>query len=737
MSTGYLFEYAAFRALFNHSPVMILADAMGLGKTIMTIALLLAHSERGGSLDSPSTSGAFIENSNTDGISDESPTFPSKETKFSDFDNLVKRKNSLIGGGNLIACPMTLLGQWKGQLLDKRSNGSSKNLIVALTMEREGMPRALLLGIAQYSTAIDMIDLAWDLGLIVDHVDVALEVRHIFVLPHSAGRGFESNSYTPSPPAIPPPLEHGWNWHTRAAASSQSSEDATGQGDTTIHLDPPPVDDDDDKIENDNDSDEVDTEDELLSDEYDSDVSEKSHDSRKNSKWFKVFFENLDKLSLDDMHGQSRQWHCPACKGGPGAIDWYRGLQPLMTHAKTKGSKRVKLHRDFAELLDEELRRRGTSVITAGETFGKWKGLDERVKDRSIVWPPMVVIMNTRLEQDENDKWLGMGNPELLDSFSSYSPLKARHAYGPQGHRGMSVLIFENSAMGFLEAESLHNHFQEQGTDRDAWDRRPVLFCNKAARLKFETRSYQEMVVNQMRQMSEDNQQLIWFKDEVAKGQRRSKALEESLGVVSEKLRKTKEENRIVTQRSKMHHEQNKEEFLAAFGTSPGGPMFGIVVEYDASSCFALSMKRVAGLWYGVNFVAMDFGFGINLLLALEVLSLSLDPSGRREDEFEKIQQEEREKKKQSNTHVSAKGDRSRREEDFAKFVKSQDKEMEEFVSEREKLVEAYEDDKISMNKRHFEEEVQLEKDFDTALNQLMDKYSPHRSEEEGKSSDQ
>ncbi|XP_058209510.1 protein SUPPRESSOR OF GENE SILENCING 3-like [Rhododendron vialii] len=532
--------------------------------------------------------------------------------------------------------------------------------------------------------------------------------------PQSAGRGFVSNSNTPSPRAIPLPLEHGWNWPTRAAASSQSSEDATGQRDTTIHLDDPtPVDDDDGKIENDDDSD--DTDDELLTDEYDSDVSEKSHDSRKNSKWFKVFFENLDKLSLDDIHGPARQWHCPACKGGPGEIDWYRGLQPLMTHAKTKGSKRVKLHRGFAELLDEELRRRGTSVIPAGETFGKWKGLDEMVKDRSIVWPPMVVIMNTRLEQDENDKWLGMGNQELLDSFSSYSAVKARHAYGPQGHRGMSVLIFENSAMGFLEAERLHNHFQEQGTDRDAWDRRPVLFypggkrqlygymaekqdldlfnkhChgNKAARLKFETRSYQEMVVNQMRQMSEDNQQLIWFKDKVAKEQRRSKALEESFEVVSEKLRKTVEENRIVRQRSKMHHEQNKEEM-------------------DFQEQFFKDQ--------------------------LETIHKTRDA---KEDEFEKIQQEEREKKKQSNTHVSAKGDRSRREEDFAKFVKSQDKEMEEFVSEREKLVKAYEDNKISMKQRHFKEEVQLEKDFDTALNQLMNKYSPHRSEEEGNISDQ
>ncbi|KAF7152649.1 hypothetical protein RHSIM_Rhsim01G0209100 [Rhododendron simsii] len=102
----------------------ILADAMGLGKTIMTIALLLAHSERGGSLESPSTSGTFIENSNTNGISDQSPTFPSKETKFSGFDDLVKQKNSLIGGGNLIICPMTLLGQWKAEIETHAQPGS-------------------------------------------------------------------------------------------------------------------------------------------------------------------------------------------------------------------------------------------------------------------------------------------------------------------------------------------------------------------------------------------------------------------------------------------------------------------------------------------------------------------------------------------------------------------------------------------------------------------------------------
>lgn len=67
-------------------------------------------------------------------------------------------------------------------------------------------------------------------------------------------------------------------------------------------------------------------------------------------------------------------------------------------------------------------------------------------------------------------QWLGMGNQELLDYFSTYEPVKARHSYGPNGHRGMSVLVFEATAMGYLKAERLHKHFAEQGTSRAAWE---------------------------------------------------------------------------------------------------------------------------------------------------------------------------------------------------------------------------------------------------------------------------
>ncbi|MFQ6638312.1 hypothetical protein Gotur_016988, partial [Gossypium turneri] len=323
-------------------------------------------------------------------------------------------------------------------------------------------------------------------------------------------------------------------------------------------------------------------------------------------------------------------------------------IRPPLEHgwnwqSKTKGSKRVKLHRELAELLDEELRRRGTSVIPAGEAFGKWRGLKDDEKDHEIVWPPMVIIMNTRLQQDDNDK----------------------------GHRGMSLLIFESTARGYLEAERLHKYFAEQGTDREAWEHRK-------SKLKFEMRSYQEMVVNQIRQMSEANQELIFYKNKFAIQQRLKTALEESFGVVSEKLRKTTEENRIVRQRTKMQHEQNKEE--------------------------------------------MDF----QEQFFKEQIKFIHEARDEEEEKFEKLQQQQREKfVKQSPPNTSNTGEYRRRADEIAKFIKLQDEEMEGFVSERDKLITVHKEKMAAMRQRHWQEEVELEKEFATELSRLMEKYTP------------
>ncbi|KAM0938919.1 putative DNA helicase chromatin remodeling SNF2 family [Dioscorea sansibarensis] len=81
----------------------ILADAMGLGKTVMTIALILANPGRGISHDKD------IEMSN-----DNHQSTGISHTKTS----------TVVKGGTLIVCPMALLGQWKDELATHSKPGS-------------------------------------------------------------------------------------------------------------------------------------------------------------------------------------------------------------------------------------------------------------------------------------------------------------------------------------------------------------------------------------------------------------------------------------------------------------------------------------------------------------------------------------------------------------------------------------------------------------------------------------
>ncbi|KAL0738491.1 hypothetical protein Bca4012_014701 [Brassica carinata] len=504
-----------------------------------------------------------------------------------------------------------------------------------------------------------------------------------------AGRGQAMNrGYGVPPPAVTrPPLEGGWNWQSRAGAAQH-----------IVTEEVPEVDDDDvDNVSEgvEDDCDALDDSDEdLASDDYDSDVSQQSHGTRKQNKWFKKFFDSLDSLSIEQINEPQRQWHCPACQNGPGAIDWYN-LQPLLAHARTKGARRVKLHRELAEVLDKDLQMRGASVIPCGEIYGQWKGLGEEEKDHEIVWPPMVIIMNTRLDKDENDKWLGMGNPELLEYFNEYPAIRARHSYGPQGHRGMSVLIFESSATGYFEADRLHRDLAQKGLDRDAWDRRRSWFTGGVrqlygflatkqdldafnqhsqgkSRLKYEMKSYQEYVVKELRQIAEDNQQLNWFKNKLTKQNKHAKVLEESLGILSEKLRKTAADNRIVRQRTKMQHEQNREEMDSQ------------------DKFFKESIKQIH------------------------------EKRDAKEENFEMLQQQERAKAV----------DLRKRAEELSSFIECQEKEMKEFVEEREKLIEEQEKKMAELKKKYFEGMLDLEREFDKALEQLMSKHGLHDADD-------
>ncbi|KAG6536590.1 hypothetical protein ZIOFF_001648 [Zingiber officinale] len=298
--------------------------------------------------------------------------------------------------------------------------------------------------------------------------------------------------------------------------------------------------------------------------------------------------------------------------------------------------------------------------------------------------------------------WLGMGNQELLDYFSTYAAVKARHSYGPNGHRGMSVLVFEASAMGYLEAERLHKHFAEQGTSRGAWEHpRRNLFsaggkrqlygylarkedldtfnyhCQGKSQLKYELKSYQEMVVISMKQMNLDNQQLVWLKNEFVKKEKLSKTVEETFGMLTQKLRETMEENRIVRLRTKIQHQENKEE-----------------MDYQ-EHFFKEQMDKIHSA------------------------------TEEKERLFEKLQQEECAKAKHSDLNSGTTEEKKLRKEEIARFINNQAKGVEEFEAERDKLIKVHEEKKVELRRRYLEEEVKLEKEFDDALTKLMEKYSP------------
>ncbi|XP_045817482.1 protein SUPPRESSOR OF GENE SILENCING 3-like [Trifolium pratense] len=451
-----------------------------------------------------------------------------------------------------------------------------------------------------------------------------------------------------------------------------------------------------------------DSDDDFSLDDTDSDTGEKSHEGRMKSKWFRSFFDILNKLKVEEINSQAIRLHCPACQGGTGAIDWYQGLQPLLNHSRTVKVRRVRLHRAFAETLEEECSRRGASLLMVGEAHGLWEGLDKKVKDHEIVWPPMVVIMNTKYEQDENENWTGMGNQELLDCFSDYAALKARHSYGPRGHRGMSVLIFEVSTAGYLEAVRLHKHFKEQGRDRQAWDhcknpfvpggkrqlygylatREDLDIFNKhsggKSKLKFEIRSYQEMVESKIKHINDDGQKLDIFKEKIAKEQLKSKVFADTLCQVTERLRKTTVESRVVRERTKEYHQQNKEEM-------------------DAQETFFLDKMQI-----------------IHQAIAAK------------EDEFAKSQQAKREM-------LCAVGDSSVKEDDnhimekISSFIKSQDKDMRQFEAERDDILKINEEKKLALKKKYWQELVELEKELENELSELMNKYTLSQSQEENR----
>ncbi|XP_020221507.1 protein SUPPRESSOR OF GENE SILENCING 3 [Cajanus cajan] len=439
-----------------------------------------------------------------------------------------------------------------------------------------------------------------------------------------------------------------------------------------------------------------DSDDDCSLDDTDSDTGEKSHEGCKKSKWLRKFFDKLNALPHEEMTSLEKQWHCPACQGGPGAIDWYKGLQPLLDHSRTIQTRRARLHRMFAETLEEECLRRGSPLTKVCEAHDRWEGLDDKVKDHEIVWPPMVIITNTRFEQDENNKWNGMGNQELLDCFRSYAALKARNSYGPQGHRGMSVLIFDATTAGYLEAVRLHKHFKEQGRDREAWNgcKNPFLQGGKRQlygylaskedldifnrhsggkpSLKFQMRSYQEMVEGKIKRINEDSRKLDYFKSIIDKEQIKSQLSADSVCKLSEKLSPTNKENCVDQQKKEMDDGEEKH--------------FQEQIEVIKQDIAAKEEKFVK----------------LHEEMQDKVIEFACEESSKKEKVVEKI----------------------------SDFFKAQEKVIDQFKVERAEIRRIHFEKQLALKRKQRQQLLELEKEMKNELNQLMDKYIPRQFEE-------
>ncbi|KAK1393128.1 hypothetical protein POM88_012184 [Heracleum sosnowskyi] len=221
---------------------------------------------------------------------------------------------------------------------------------------------------------------------------------------------------------------------------------------------------------------------------------------------------------------------------------------------------------------------------------------------------PGAITWNTLLEQDDDGKWLGMGNAELLEYFSAF--------------------------------EALSKHFEDEGIGQEAWDRCRDKFipggqrqlygymarkrdldsfnqhANGKPLQKFEMRSYQEVVISQLKQMSKDNHLLLWNTNKVEKLKKELEVLKGSYEGVAKKMRKVSAENDILRQRTRLYHKQkiNEEDTIKLLLS--GNFVYGVsTTDDDLSREIIIVPARAVLVVYYLN-LANEFAFLTSVLLS-------------------------------------------------------------------------------------------------------------------------
>lgn len=128
------------------------------------------------------------------------------------------------------------------------------------------------------------------------------------------------------------------------------------------------------------------------------------------------------KYQIFELKDEELEWKCPVCateKGAKGAVKWWKGLGPLYDHSDKMKTMKFQAHQAFAKSMKKILEDRKVYGVIKGEkpkeedTTGLWKGPERGPNDGkwleswtagggsqgNILWPPLVMVVNTRLNQ--------------------------------------------------------------------------------------------------------------------------------------------------------------------------------------------------------------------------------------------------------------------------------------------------------------------------------------------------
>eukprot|EP01018_Ginkgo_biloba_P000714 Gb_15253 [translate_table: standard] len=112
----------------------------------------------------------------------------------------------------------------------------------------------------------------------------------------------------------------------------------------------------------------------------------------------------------------------------------------------------------------------GSNTCVISRVFN---GKRKPTSDDDIIWPPTVIIENTRLAKTDDGRWTGIGNAEMAQILRDIGHTfgRPKSAWGKEGHRGQVLVRYQPTLEGLKEAERLHEHFKANARGRDEWGR--------------------------------------------------------------------------------------------------------------------------------------------------------------------------------------------------------------------------------------------------------------------------